>query len=915
MKRLFGSILDVRKGEILLTALMFFAYYLILVTYYFLKPARDSLFLVKVDPLQLPVVFIITALVTVPVVTIYSRAGKSLRLNQLMTITSGILIVNLLILRYLIQWDSAWVYYLFYTWVSIYGALTTSQFWLLSNAVYDSSQAKRIFVLLGLGGIIGAFTGGQVTSLIIREFGVQTPDLLYFCVAFLLIVMLLVNIIWKIKRSDDVLHKGRKKKEEKKEKLLQVFGTVRRSRHLTLIVGLIAMTMMVASFVDYQFKMVSREAYTTTESLTAFLGQFYGWLSLASLVLQLLFTYRFLRILGVGGVLLFLPLGLLAGSAAMLIYPGLLAAILLRGADGSLKYSIDKTGRELLFLPVPLEIKKRTKIFIDMFVDRWFRGVAGALLLLCTMVFRLSIQQISMVVIVLILGWLIVALMMRREYVNTFRKALDKRQIDLSELTQNITDAQSIGGLLAALSGPGDRQIVYALGMLDKVKNKNLIDPVSALLKHPSAEIRRKSIRLLRYQDDSSAIAEIETMIRDVDPDVRHESIIFLCEHGQRDRVELLGDLLDSDDVCVRSAALGCIARYGSEEEVELITVEVVDGILDYEGEQSEVCRAQLARSFGSLNRPGFRSRLQKLMNDESTEVVRQTIFSLGQLKRIEHVPWLIEKLADKSHRVVARRAMCLYGVNILGTLNDYLMDGQVDDAIRMHIPRVISGIPEQKSIDILIDSLKRIEPRLRYYIVKALNTLRNAGTDLKFDRERVHAALIEETRSYYEIAQILHLHKKSGNERSALLEKALAEQQDHNLEQIFRFLGLSYPARDIYHAYLGLVSDRRSLRANAVEFLDSLLQADVKKYLTPILDDSDAESAARRGRQLFDLRFDSIEAALGHLIRGRHSWLKACAIFNTDGIESADLKKLVTEATVDPDPVVRETAELINRG
>ncbi len=108
MKRLLGSIFDVRKGEVAITALMFATYYLILVTYYFLKPARDSLFLVKVSPEMLPLVFILTALVTAPVITLYSRASRSLKLNQLIYISYAVLIVCLLALRYLVQINQSW---------------------------------------------------------------------------------------------------------------------------------------------------------------------------------------------------------------------------------------------------------------------------------------------------------------------------------------------------------------------------------------------------------------------------------------------------------------------------------------------------------------------------------------------------------------------------------------------------------------------------------------------------------------------------------------------------------------------------------------------------------------------------------------------------------------------------------------
>ena len=203
MKRFFKNIVggsfDVRKGEWTLTLLMFANYYLILVTYYLLKPARDSLFLVKVSPQELPIVFIIIAIVTVPVITLYSKAGRTLKLHKLINITTVILIINILILRWLIERDDPWIYYLFYIWVSIYGVLITSQFWLFANSIFDAAQAKRIFVLLALGGIIGAITGGQVTKLIVTYFGISTENLLFFCICFLAITIVIVSVIWRIR--------------------------------------------------------------------------------------------------------------------------------------------------------------------------------------------------------------------------------------------------------------------------------------------------------------------------------------------------------------------------------------------------------------------------------------------------------------------------------------------------------------------------------------------------------------------------------------------------------------------------------------------------------------------------------------------------------------------------------------------
>ena len=49
--------------------------------------------------------------------------------------------------------------------------------------------------------------------------------------------------------------------------------------------------------------------------------------------------------------------------------------------DRSLRYSVDKTTREVLFLPLPSELRQDVKPFVDVTVDRLSRGL-GALMML-----------------------------------------------------------------------------------------------------------------------------------------------------------------------------------------------------------------------------------------------------------------------------------------------------------------------------------------------------------------------------------------------------------------------------------------------------------------------------------------------------------------------------------------------------
>ncbi|MDX9856641.1 MAG: Npt1/Npt2 family nucleotide transporter [candidate division Zixibacteria bacterium] len=923
MKRFLRSFADIRRGEIGISMLMLANIIAIMVTYYFLKPARDSLFLTKVDVERLPWVFILTALVSAPVVSMYSRAGRRLKLHQLINATLLLIIGFLVFFYFFIKLPYPWVPYAFYVWVSIYGALTTSQVWLLANGVFTASQAKRIFPVLGLGAIVGAWLGGELTSLLLHQFkqlDLGLENLLLFCAGFLLVSILLTNIVHGRRRAELEEQSRPSRDSERRESMLDLYREIARSRHLLLMVGIISIAMIVASIVDWQFKAIAKMSFDSPQELGAFFGTFYGRLSLVSLLLQLFFSYGILRRLGVGGIILFLPVGLLIGSTAMLLSAGLTAAVMLRGADGSLRYSLDKTGRELLFLPIPLDVKKKTKVFIDVLVDRWFRGVAGALLLFLIWLFGFKgadpateMWKFSLVVAGLLVVWIGMSLLMRREYVNTFRSALQRRAIDPGEIRINIAEASTMRALLSSLSSHNDREISYALDMLASVRDKSLVQHVLPLVQHRDAEVRFRALKVLQLNGDASLIVPIKPAIVDSDPLVRREAfhILYLFD---RDRQGLVRDYLGHEDPHLQCTALTCVAEYGTAGEKELITPGLIGSLLAREREPVEI-RLQVARSLGALGHMRFRGYVQQLLGDESPAVRCEALAAVGRMRDRELVSHLIGQLAVQPMRATARAALVNYGSAILGTLYDYLVDPTVDFAVRRHIPRVIAGISEQESVDGLTAAMRKVGPRMKYYVVKGLNHLRVKSPHLAFDTRAVDDALLDETRSYYEILQVLRCNDgEPDTPASALLKRALVEKQDANLERIFRLLGLEYPPNDIYSAYLGIVSRKKALRASAVEFLDNLLRTDLKRMLLPIVDEDSVDSIIRRGREVTGTVITTRDEAMEYLIEGQDTWLRACAIYAAGPNVAQPVQDKINAACDDTDPVVKQTALLVSR-
>ena len=134
-----------------------------------------------------------------------------------------------------------------------------------------------------------------------------------------------------------------------------------------------------------------------TDTITSFLGEVQLYTSVIGFVVQVWLTSRIQRFLGIGFALLILPTSLGVTGALMLVNGALWVPALARVIDTSLRYTVDKTTREILFLPLPNELKQQAKPFIDVTVDRFAKGI-GALLVLVLIKpwgLNLSWQQLS----------------------------------------------------------------------------------------------------------------------------------------------------------------------------------------------------------------------------------------------------------------------------------------------------------------------------------------------------------------------------------------------------------------------------------------------------------------------------------------------------------------------------------------
>ncbi|MFQ5604315.1 MAG: Npt1/Npt2 family nucleotide transporter [bacterium] len=914
MTRFLKKAVDVREGETRRALIMASYIFVIIASYNVLKPMTRSLFVTNLGPNQLPLLYILLAGTVGIFVVFYLRWTSHVRLDRLINFTTFFLIANLLLFWLLLKsaFISTTLYYLLFIWVSIYGVLTTTQFWLLANCLFDTREAKRLFPFLTAFGLLGAIMGGYFTRLLVRQLG-GTANLAFFAMGLLLAAVVLMNLAWRY-RTEAVETKRKKPRQSELNQSFQVvaevFSLIRNSRHLRFLIGIIGITFMVVQIADFQFIAFASEKYAETDVLTGFLGVWLSNLSIIALIFQAVFAGAVIRRFGVGATILFLPITMLLCSAWVLFGYGLTSILALKIGDGSFRHSINKVGIELLYLPIPTEIKQKTKAFIDMFADRIARGVAGVLLLIFYSYFGLSVAQIGVLSLVLILVWLVLTFATYKEYVNSFRQALARRSIDADLLTVSIKDTKTIDTLIEYLKSENERQVVYALQLLESVDSKELVPQLRPLLSHSASDVRLHALQLLNQLGDSRLLPDIQKMLHDEEELVRREALRFYARFSTDSITEMLTNCLNDEDCELRGAALYFLAER-SELAAQMLTPELIESILQ-EGKNGKL---MVADALGLLNDRKYFPFMEQLLTDLDAEVKTRAIKSVGQTCAREFLPQLIQCLDEGEFRKAAREALIEYGEDILPEMARILDDEKASHKIQTGVIRVLGLVGSQKSVDFLLDKLLQETNVFRYQIIKALNKLRANFPELKFD-QRVDRAIQVELKKYFTTQLALNntlLQNGESDDQDGLLQRALRERVDDHVERIFRLLGLRFPARDIYNAYASMTSSSRTVRANAVEFLDNILPNNLKRVLLLIVDELPLEKVLQQTNGFVEVNISSRQQALEFLISEKDAWIKACAIYEIGKSQMKEhFRKQIEMAQRDNNKLVQETARFV---
>jgi AAA family ATP:ADP antiporter len=830
--------------------------------------------------------------------------------------------------------EGAWVPVVYYVWLGMAFAIAVSQFWTYANQVFDPRQARRLFAFIGAGGLLGAMLGGILAAAVTRLAG--TRFTLLAAAALLLTLPLLVVLIERVRGPATPAPRSRHR--HRYDEARGGLRTLRGSRLLALIAVLMSASVMIGQLVGWQFVWSVEQHTDKLDERTSVFAFAFILVGIVGFLFQLLFTGRIHRALGVGVGMRVLPgtvtiaqlavvLAIVISPAAALVYP--LIWVLFLG-ENSLRHSVDQATRELLFLPVSEELRAKAKAFIDVFVQRFSKG-AAAIIILLVLKF-LPPAYVSVVTLFLAIGWMVITLRTRKEYVTVFREGLKSGTIQ-EDATIDPGDVTTVTTLMQSLGSSDPRKVLHSLELLSASGEGRLVPPV--LLHHDSAEVRRKTLDILADTGREDAAHLVERALTDEDPEVRTGAMRTLAQLRREHAATLMLDHLDEKDPRLRASAVVSLLAAGEVEGRDRADEILGEMVADDDPE----VRAEVAGALGQIADPVASDSLVQLFYDRDLKVIRAAVGAAR--KRLErngpnplYSTILISLMGNRRLKHEAREALVAQGDSAVEPLLLFMRSPDEQIWVRRAIPKTIALIGDQTAVDTLIDNLDATDAILRTKIIEALGYLRSRNPELKFNRRKITRRLSAEAARYLRVlaalwaVSSLHEAKLDGplavwrvdGRVPTLPQQLLAQRLVSLVGNIFGLLELVENPEDVRAAQRSLLSGQTKLRARALEYLVNTLSGSLRRDLFVVIDDAPPEDKLRRARAIFDIHVKSPEETLEQMIR-TDPWadqsamgIILAALYNVWDEEIKALYPLVkTLADGAEDPMVKETAAWVS--
>jgi len=411
------DVFPIRRGELKPALLMSTYFFLVIAVFWILKPLKKAM-LATYYTNDLPFMLmgssfvggeveqfakILNMLIALVASILFTYLSRKFVKQALVLVVHFFFVLTLFAYAQLINSPSPSTVWTFYLYGDLWSTLNVALFFAFLNDLMNADQAKRLYGIIGLGGVLGGAVGSNFSGFFVTSMGAH--QLLYA----------------KAKplpernpedNSDSVL-------SSMTEGARLVFG----SKYLLAIMGIVAFYEIVSTIMDFQFTQgvlfKAQEFGWDRAAIGAYFGKVYGFTNVLAIFVQFFLTSFVMKRWGVGAALIVLPIAAVVSSFGFMIYPVLLTAASLSVVDNAFNYSINQSAKEALYVPTSQKIKYRAKGFIDIFIQRFAKTIGVVINLTIPALIGSSmtgVRWLSIASLLILSVWIMLAIYAGREF-------------------------------------------------------------------------------------------------------------------------------------------------------------------------------------------------------------------------------------------------------------------------------------------------------------------------------------------------------------------------------------------------------------------------------------------------------------------------------------------------------------------
>jgi AAA family ATP:ADP antiporter len=414
--KLVDDFFDVRRAELRPALLMFGFFFAVTAGFQVLKPLKKGLFVAHFGAEQELIAKGLNIDVAFGAMLAFSFLYNRLGGRRLVASLVAIFLVALAVFAALISDQPSAVFnYAFYLFGDLWSTIWVATFWAFLNEISSTDQSARLYGFIGTGGLLGGILGSTLVTSLVR--GYSSRPLVLLCIVLTLLIGLFTFQADRLaRRPGAALRYHERLTQLEHVRTRAAFDGIRmvlKSKYLLSIVGILALYEFCSQILDFQFSSVLAAQMSGGRDIQAYLAGVYLITNILSLVVQFVLTSFLLKRFGPGAGLIVLPLAMTLASGAFFWNTSLLIGSLLIISDNGLNYSINQTSRETLFVPTSSDAQYKARAFTNMFVQRLAKGAA---IVVSAAFILIGIRWLSLVTIVITIGWIAIALYADRRF-------------------------------------------------------------------------------------------------------------------------------------------------------------------------------------------------------------------------------------------------------------------------------------------------------------------------------------------------------------------------------------------------------------------------------------------------------------------------------------------------------------------